>query len=59
MRVRRGSVLEAAAATRGVNDRTCCNVGIIGQLFPSIGIGGRERERYEGGGTLRLKETKN
>ncbi|KAL0295753.1 UNVERIFIED_CONTAM: hypothetical protein Sangu_3185800 [Sesamum angustifolium] len=40
LQVRRRSVLETAAAARGVNDRTCCNLGITRQLFRSIGIGG-------------------
>lgn len=40
VQVRRRSVLETAAAARGVNDRTCCNLGITRQLFRSIGIGG-------------------
>jgi hypothetical protein len=40
VQVRRGSVLETAAAAQGVNDRTCCNLGITRQLFRSIGIGG-------------------
>ncbi|PPR86458.1 hypothetical protein GOBAR_AA34242 [Gossypium barbadense] len=38
--VRRRPVLETAAAAGGVNDRTCCNLGITRQLFRSIGIGG-------------------
>ena len=40
VQVRRRSVLETAAAARGVNDRTCCNLGITRQLFRSIGMGG-------------------
>lgn len=44
VQVRRRAVLEmaaaAAAAARGVNDRTCCNLGITKQLFRSIGIEG-------------------
>ncbi|KAG4914244.1 hypothetical protein JHK87_051801 [Glycine soja] len=39
VQARRRSVLETAAAARGVNDRTCCNLGITRQLFRSIGIG--------------------
>ncbi|KAK5817455.1 hypothetical protein PVK06_022379 [Gossypium arboreum] len=38
--VRRRPVLETAAAAGGVNDQTCCNLGITRQLFRSIGIGG-------------------
>ena len=40
VQVRRRSVLETAAAARGVNDRTCCNLGITRQLFRSLGMGG-------------------
>nr|GLL16967.1 hypothetical protein Saspl_047305 [Ipomoea trifida] len=47
--VRRRSVLETAAAARGVNDRTCCNLGITRQLFRSIGIGGHSTILLGGG----------
>ena len=50
MQVRRRSVLETAAAARGVNDRTCCNLGITRQLFRSIGISGGHSTILLGGG---------
>ncbi|KAL0304705.1 UNVERIFIED_CONTAM: NADH-ubiquinone oxidoreductase chain 2 [Sesamum calycinum] len=49
VQVRRRSVLETAAAARGVNDRTCCNLGITRQLFRSIGIGGHSTILLGGG----------
>ncbi|CAN6452972.1 unnamed protein product [Victoria cruziana] len=45
MQVRRGSVLEMAAAAQGVNDRTCYNLGITRQIFCSIGIGGKKHSQ--------------
>lgn len=48
--MRRRSVLETAAAARGVNDRTCCNLGITRQLFRSIGISGGHSTILLGGG---------
>ncbi|KAI5672945.1 hypothetical protein M9H77_13309 [Catharanthus roseus] len=47
--VRRRSVLETAAAVRGVNDQTYCNLGITRQLFHSIGIGGHSTILLGGG----------
>lgn len=52
VQVRRRSVLETAAAARGVNDRTCCNLGITRQLFRSIGILGGHSTIPLGGGLV-------
>ncbi|MCD7462088.1 hypothetical protein HAX54_047739 [Datura stramonium] len=38
-----------AVAERGVNNRTCCNLGITMQLFLSIGIGGHSTILLGGG----------
>ncbi|GMI71569.1 hypothetical protein HRI_000826200 [Hibiscus trionum] len=49
VQVRRRPVLETAAAAGGVNDRTCCNLGITRQLIRSIGIGGHSTIPFGGG----------